>query len=155
MPANLPGFYFDEQRNRYFPVTSRGRGAPSVLEPSGKPGPPVPSRPIVKKGHHGSVQHRIREVTTGLYASQQAKALRCVILLSPPTQALYPSLQSRSLYMAFATRKGPCGVTRLLMNTRLHDLVGLPRKTWPERLKATPCLGYILRRVIVTHAHFC
>jgi hypothetical protein len=39
-----------------------------------------------------------------------------------------------------------------IMDTPLHNLVGPPTKTRPERLKATPCLGYIPRRVIVTHA---
>lgn len=148
MPANLPGFYFDEQRNRYFPITSRG-GTPSVREPAGKPASPVLPHLIPKKGRHASVQHRIREATTGLYASQHAKALRWVIILSPPTQSkndpCIPYMRLAFLYIALATRESVWykNATEYgIVNPWLQNLVGLPRKTRPERLRAAPSLGY-------------
>ncbi|KAG6833450.1 hypothetical protein H0H87_006816 [Tephrocybe sp. NHM501043] len=33
MPAELPGFYFDEARNRYFPLSSKPKHGPMQKEP--------------------------------------------------------------------------------------------------------------------------
>lgn len=72
---------------------------------------------------------------------------------------LYPLHESRISLYRFCDEKDAVSHSSApehgIVNAQLHNLSGFTKETRPENLQATPSLSYILRRIIVTHAHFC
>lgn len=82
-PLELPGLYWDEERNRYFPISSKPNGRPAkrkVEETDGlEPSVPIANANLRKGRHITTSAAYVRNTRTGVYnAPSRAQLIQSV-----------------------------------------------------------------------------